>query len=122
MIEQILHFLLFVFVLILGIGASYGLIVLDIIVVEKHEEFKKISKEIIGNIQEIRESIKKINKIFALLKEEKIKRIKKIIDKTIGIIDIFMLFISGKEKIKYGKYLGFKIAKAILMSVKIYNS
>ena len=122
MLEQILHFFLFVFILIAGAGASFGLIVLDNIIVEKHEEFKNMVEEVVENIKEIRESIKKINKIFALLKDEKIKRIKKIIDKTIGIIDILMLFASGKEKVKFGKYLGFKIAKAVLMGVKIYNS
>ena len=104
MIEQILHFLLFVFVLIAGMGAVFGLITLDKIVLQKHEEFKKISKEIIQNIRDIKNEIKKI------------------IDKTIGIIDILMLFFSGKEKFKLGKYLGLKIAKAFLMGVKIYNS
>ena len=122
MIEQILHFLLFVFVLIAGMGAVFGLITLDKIVLQKHEEFKKISKEIIQNIRDIKNEIKKINKFFALLKDEKLKKIKKIIDKTIGIIDILMLFFSGKEKFKLGKYLGLKIAKAFLMGVKIYNS
>lgn len=122
MIEQILHFLLFIFVLIAGIGAVFGLITLDKIVIQKHEEFKEISKEIVEIIREIREIIKKTKEILDFFKSAKFILIKKIINKTIGFIDILMLFTSGKNKLKFGKYLGLKIAKALLLGVKIYNS
>ena len=103
-------------------GAVFGLITLDKIVNQKHEEFKEVSGEIVEIIKEVREVIGNINKFFAFLKNGKLKIIKKIIDKTIGVVDILMLFASSKGKFKFGKYLGLKIAKAVLLGVKIYKS
>ena len=59
MLEQILHFSLFVFILIAGAGASFGLIVLDNIIVEKHEEFKNITEEVVENIKNLTQKLLK---------------------------------------------------------------